>query len=53
MLAERFTLPGFVMSFSLSPDGRFLARGSNDGVVSLWDLQSDRKPQRAFAADPP
>lgn len=39
-----------IMAVAFSPDGKTLAVGSGDGVVTLWDLATN-KPSRALKAE--
>jgi tetratricopeptide (TPR) repeat protein len=51
MEALRFTLPGCKFWTTVSPDGGFLATGDVDGRIVVWDLRTDRPPERAFVSD--
>jgi WD40 repeat protein/DNA-binding SARP family transcriptional activator len=42
-----------VYGLALSPDGRTLYSGADDGQVILWDLSGDRRLIRSFPVDPP
>jgi WD40 repeat protein len=37
-LFSRAPFPEFAISVALSPDGKFLAAGGDDGTIKLWDL---------------
>jgi WD40 repeat protein len=42
-----------VYGLALSPDGRTLYSGADDGQAILWDLSGDRRLIRSFPVDPP
>lgn len=31
-----------ILSLSMSPDGRYMASGDEDGTIMMWDLSSGR-----------
>ena len=43
---EPETTGGWVMSVAISPDGRFVAAGSYDSVVRIWDVASGELVER-------
>lgn len=41
-LLRQIVVKGFVRSFDVSPDGVYIATGSYEGAVAVWDMQSAR-----------
>lgn len=46
-LAKRFVHQKPVYTIALSPDGRWLATGSTDGTVRIWEIASNREVFKA------
>jgi WD40 repeat protein len=42
-------LPGYANGLSVSKDGRYIAAGSYDGVVTVWDVQSREKRRSLYS----
>jgi WD40 repeat protein/DNA-binding SARP family transcriptional activator len=42
-----------VFGLAVSPDGRTLYSGADDGQAIMWDLSGDRRLLRSFPVDPP
>jgi WD40 repeat protein len=47
----RWRTGGVIHSLAFSPNGRFLASGSDDGTIRLWDLETG-KPRSHVSATP-
>ncbi len=52
---EAFTIlesgGGAIISSEISPDGRWLVTGSDDGIASLWDVEDIYEPIHQFAGN--
>jgi WD40 repeat protein len=47
---HRYELPdGRVRSLAFSPDGAFLAAGSDENAIYIWDIQSPETPPRSLS----